>query len=84
MNETKFDQLRSTISTMLADRGHPRSFADGDSLFDSGLLDSMSAVNLLMELERLFDLDLADPDFDISRIDTFDEIRMLVGEQEAA
>ena len=84
MSEKSFDELRAAIGTMLADRGHPRAFADNDSLFDSGRLDSMSAVNLLMELERLFDLDLADPDFDISRIDSFEEITLLVREQVAA
>ena len=81
---TKLDTLRETIGGMLAERGHSRVFGDNDSLFDSGLLDSMSAVNLLMELETLFDLDLSDPDFDISQIDTLAEITQLVERDMAA
>jgi len=75
MNSEKLNALRQSISEMLVGRGLPAEFEDGDSLFDSGRLDSMSAVNLLMELEAQFDLDLSDPDFDVSRIDTFTEIK---------
>lgn len=78
MNNNKLGQLRQTIGAMLVNRGHPAEFADDDSLFDSGRLDSMSAVNLLLELETVFDIDLSDPDFDVSQIDTFAEIAELV------
>lgn len=78
MNDEKLSHLRQSISDMLVNRGQPAEFADTESLFDSGRLDSMSAVNLLLELETAFDLDLSDPDFDISQIDTFAEIRQLV------
>lgn len=80
MNSEKLNLLRQSISNMLIDRGQPAEFADSESLFDSGLLDSMSAVSLLMELEADFDLDLSDPDFDISQIDTFADICQLVSE----
>ncbi|WP_158629350.1 MAG: phosphopantetheine-binding protein [Roseitalea porphyridii] len=78
MDDAKLGALRQTIGAMLVKRGMPAEFGDDDSLFDSGALDSMSAVNLLMELESVFGLDLSDPDFDISRIDTFAEITELV------
>lgn len=78
MNNDKLNQLRQSISDMLVGRGQPAAFTDDESLFDSGRLDSMSAVNLLLELETTFDLDLSDPDFDISQIDTFAEITELV------
>lgn len=78
MSTEKLENLRQTISQMLVDRGLPAHFELSDSLFDSGWLDSMSAVNLLLELETQFDLDLSDPDFDISQIDTFAEIAGLV------
>ena len=82
MNNDKLKLLRQSIGEMLVGRGQPAEFADDESLFDSGRLDSMSAVNLLLELETAFDLDLSDPDFDVSQIDTFAEITELV--QQAA
>ena len=78
MSDEKLNRLHQSISAMLVNRGLPAEFADDDSLFDSGRLDSMSAVNLLLELETVFGLDLSDPDFDVSQIDTFAEITELV------
>ncbi|MEO1702464.1 MAG: phosphopantetheine-binding protein [Pseudomonadota bacterium] len=80
MSNQKLEQLRQTIGQMLTERGHGSKFSETDSLFDSGRLDSMSAVNLLMELEQVFDIDLSDPDFDISQIDTFEQIVQLVSQ----
>ena len=80
MSMQKLALLRETIGQMLVERGHGSEFSSSDSLFDSGRLDSMSAVNLLMELEQVFDIDLSDPDFDISQIDTFEQITNLVSE----
>ena len=80
MSNQRLEQLRQTIGQMLVERGHGAEFSDIDSLFDSGRLDSMSAVNLLMELEQVFDIDLSDPDFDISQIDNFEQIANLVSQ----
>ena len=81
MNNEKLDLLRQNISDMLARRGQSPDFSDDESLFDSGRLDSASAVNLLLELETIFGVDLADPDFDISQIDSFAEITRLAQSQ---
>jgi len=81
MTDPKLDLLRRTISDMLARRGQSPEFADQDSLFDSGRLDSASAVSILLELESVFGIDLGDPDFDISQIDSFAEIRQLAQSQ---
>lgn len=77
MTNPRLVTLRQSISDMLARRGQTPEFADEDSLFDSGLLDSASAVNILLELESVFGIDLGDPDFDISQIDSFAEITQL-------
>ncbi|MBU4530361.1 MAG: hypothetical protein KUA43_00735 [Hoeflea sp.] len=81
MTNAKLDSLRQTISEMLAKRGQSPEFSDEDSLFDSGRLDSASAVNILLELESAFGIDLGDPDFDISQIDSFAEITQLAQSQ---
>lgn len=76
--------VRDTISNILVDRGQPREFDDTESLFDSGKLDSLAAVNLLMTLESEFGIDLSDPDFEIAQIDTFEAIVDLVKENTMA
>ena len=78
MSQDKLDNLRQLISEMLVGRGLPPEFTAQDSLFDSGRLDSVCAVNILMELESAFGIDLADPDFDVSQIDTLEDISQLV------
>jgi len=76
--------VRDTISNILVDRGQPPEFNDTESLFDSGKLDSLAAVNLLMTLESEFGIDLSDPDFEITQIDTFAAIMDLLQEKAMA
>ena len=73
-------RIRKTISDMLAARGHSEPVGDRDSLFTSGRLDSLAATEVLMLLETDFGIDLADADFDISRLDTIADLEQLVGE----
>ncbi len=76
--ETRIEALRKTIANRLEQRGHGREFGDDESLFDSGVLDSMAAVNLLLELESEFGIDLNGAGFDFMMIDTFAQIRALI------
>lgn len=78
MTSTNIASVRSTISELLVARGQDAHFADDESLFDSGRLDSTAAVNVLLALETDFGVDLSDPDFDISQIDTLQDISSLV------
>lgn len=70
--------IRKAISDILIDRGQPTEFDDAESLFDSGKLDSLAAVHLLMTLESKFGIDLSDPDFEIDQIDSCAAIVALV------
>ncbi len=71
--------LRDLINGKLAERGQPAA-GDHDSLFTSGRLDSMAAVEVMMMLESTFGLDLSDADFDIAKLDTLADIEaMLAG-----
>ena len=81
--ETNLEALRDTISKMLIKRGQVAEFCDQESLFDSGMLDSLSAVNLMLQLEAEFSVDIADPEFDISHIDTFADIRQIIAQAAA-
>lgn len=81
MTSMNIESVRKTIAEMLVARGQDAHFEDDESLFDSGRLDSIAAVNVLLALESHFGVDLSDPDFDISQIDTLQEIRSLVSAQ---
>jgi len=68
--------LRDIISSLLRDRGQPMA-GDQDPLFTSGRLDSLAAVEIMVILEKEFGIDLADADFDISRLDTIADLEKL-------
>ena len=56
------------------------SFKDSDSLFLGGRLSSFDALELIMFLESEFGVDLADADFEQTKLDTVDSILELVDE----
>lgn len=69
--------IREMITTKLTDRGHSQAVTDDQSLFFSGLLDSLAATEIMMLLESDFGIDLADADFDITELDTIAQIEAL-------
>lgn len=69
--------IREMITAKLNDRGHSQAVADDQSLFFSGLLDSLAATEIMMLLESDFGIDLADADFDITELDTIAQIEAL-------
>jgi acyl carrier protein len=73
--------LREFVSTLLRRADDPAPFSDSTSLFVSGRLDSLSAVEVVTFLEDAFGVDLAEDDFAIDRIDSIDAIGVLIGEQ---
>jgi acyl carrier protein len=76
-------RLRRLIGEKLAERGI-KTIGDHDSLFVSGLLDSMAAVEVMMVLESEFGIDLSDADFEIARLDTLADLDELISVQLAA
>ena len=72
--------IRTFIEELLAERGKPTGFADTDPLFTSGLLDSLAATELMLHLEAEHGLDLADPDFDMARLDTVEELEIMLAQ----
>jgi len=71
-------QIRDFVSDMLAERGKGGLPADDEPLFTSGLLDSLAATQLMLELESAHGIDLADADFDISKLDTLNDLETFV------
>jgi len=76
--ETASRSIRDTLAGMLAERGHTGPVADDQSLFFSGLLDSLAATQVMLVLEKDYGIDLADADFDISRLDTIADLEALI------
>ena len=70
-------RIRSVILANLAARGIAE-IGEQESLFSSGLLDSLAATEVLVALETDYGLDLTDEDFDILAIDTLDGIERMV------
>ncbi len=75
--------LRRTVVALLAEAGHAGPIGDSESLFLSGRLDSLAAAEILALLESEYGLDLADADFDITRIDTLAQLEALASQQPA-
>lgn len=83
MTSVNSETVRNTIAEMLVTRDQDPHFEADESLFDSGRLDSIAAVNILLLLETDYGVDLSDPDFDISQIDTFQQIVELASQPQS-
>ena len=71
-------EIAQFIERMLHQRGDDHPFADADSLIQSGRLESIDAVEIVMFLESRFGLDFAAIGFDQSQIDSVQLILDLV------
>lgn len=67
-------EIRTFIQNLLVNRGDERQFTDQESLFESGRLQSIDAVDLVVFLEDNFGIDFATIGFDRNQIDTIDQI----------
>lgn len=76
MSAARDDDIRSVVIRILAEHGHGEP-APSESLFMSGKLDSVAAMEVLMLLEDTCGIDLADSDFDIGQIDTLQMLEQL-------
>ena len=54
-----------------------------DNLFESGLLDSLKVVNLVLTLEETFKLPLAEAELDFDHMQSVRRIALWIGEQRA-
>ncbi len=72
--------IRSFVEQLLSERGKSTDIAHSDPLFTSGLLDSMAATELMLHLEAEHGVDLADADFDISRLDSMADLEVFLSQ----
>jgi acyl carrier protein len=66
-------QIRIFIEQMLKASGKTQALTDKQSLFISGMLDSISAVELISFLEKNYNLKM-DASFSIHKIDSLSEV----------
>ena len=71
-------KLREYLRTALDKHGDPHDFADDESLFLSGRLDSFSMMNLVVYLETELSVDFSALDFDVNLVDSVSDIEALV------
>ncbi|HHY51421.1 MAG TPA: hypothetical protein GYA10_16940 [Alphaproteobacteria bacterium] len=76
-------RIREAILASLKERG-VAGIGEHESLFSAGLLDSLTATEILVALETDYGIDLADADFDILEIDTLAGIEQLVSSRRQA
>jgi acyl carrier protein len=81
MNENTRQALRAFLSQTLEGHGDSKPFADDESLFLSGRLDSFTMMNLVMFLEETFGVDFGAVDFEVELVDTVEAILALVAER---
>ncbi len=72
------DSIRKFVETLLEDRGKSTAFTDTEALFTSGLLDSLAATELMVHLETEHGVDLSNADFDVSKLDTIQDLSELL------
>lgn len=84
MDASKKQNLREFLKKTLEKHGDHGSLADDESLFVSGRLDSFSMMNLVMYLEEAFGLDFSDFEFDVSLVDSTNDIEALVNSMQGA
>lgn len=70
--------IREFIAGLLARKGDRQPFSDEASLFLSGRLQSVDAIELAVLLEEAFGIDFASTGFDQEMIDSVDAISVLV------
>ncbi len=68
------------MDDLLRERDDTTGFEDTESLFASGRLESLAAVQLVAFLEEQFGIDFSNLDFEIDRIDSIDLIATLCDE----
>jgi acyl carrier protein len=81
MNSSTKRELRDFLTDALAKAGDSNGYSDCDSLFASGRLDSLSMMLLIVHLEHTFQIDFAKIDFEVSLIDSINDIESLIDAQ---
>jgi D-alanine--poly(phosphoribitol) ligase subunit 2 len=75
--------IAQEIETLCIEKLSIRVRSADQDLFESGLLDSLSLVQLILELERHYQVELPLEELDIAAMKTINEIAQLISERQA-
>ena len=80
METVMADQLviREFIQKLLNEHGYVEDVSSSDSLILSGLLDSLAVIHIIVFLEKQFDIDFSEVEFDQTSFDSIDQITNFV------
>jgi acyl carrier protein len=76
MNQS--EEIREFVKKLLALKGDRQPFSDSSSIFLSGRLGSVDAVEVVVLLEDRFGIDFAEIGFDQALIDSIEAIQSLI------
>lgn len=72
------DKIHAEVKRLLAENGDAAPLANSDEIFSNGRLSSFAMMTLVMFLEQEFGLDFGSIDFDVSLVDSVNDIAALV------
>jgi D-alanine--poly(phosphoribitol) ligase subunit 2 len=75
--------MAQEIETLCVDKLSIRVRSADQDLFESGLLDSLSLVQLILELERHYEVELPLEELDITAMKTINEIAQLIVQRQS-
>ncbi len=84
MDPVDLTRIRAFVAELLREHDDEAAFADAESLINSGRLDSLAVVKLVVFLESGFAVDFAKVEFDPQRFDSVDEIAALIEESKGS
>lgn len=73
-------KIRAFLGELLREHDDHGPFEDAESLIETGRLDSLAVVNLVVFLESAFDVDFDKVEFDPQRLGSVDEIVSVIEE----
>lgn len=78
--QQRLDDLKAFLRTIQKPNKPVESVGEGDSLVNSGLIDSLAMVQIVMYLEKTYDIDFASRGVDPERLGSMASILDLVEE----
>lgn len=81
MNSSRKSKIHAEIKRLLEDNSDQGPFDDAEPVFSSGRLSSFAMMTLVMFLEQEFGMDFGNIDFDVSLVDSVNDIDALVAQQ---
>jgi len=81
---TLADELWEHIKEKCLSGEYPDEFDRGDNLIDSGVLDSLSTLNLVSHLEEEYGIKIKSEDINLENFGTVDQLAALVEQKKAS